>query len=411
MMRWQRFLVGVVAFGFWSDPGAETVEENPPVTLVVVTGISGAEEYQNVFASRSADWLAAGEQAGAETYAIGTDESETSDKERLRTILETEVHEEGGQLWLIFNGHGTFDGAAGKFNLRGRDVSAKELSEWLKPCQRELAVVNGFSASAPFVNALSGPNRVIISATKSGYELNFSRFGGFVADAIGSLEADLDKDGQVSLLEAFLSGARETDEYYQLDGRLASEHAVIDDTGDQRGTTYDFYRGVRVVKQSKEKLKPDGRRAHQFHLIRSEFEKQMPPALRERRDALELDVLALRDQKASFDDETTYYEAMEPLLLELAALYGEVEAAIAAQESETTATVNPNPVTPEAEEAIVEMPLEDGAETESETDSDSGSSPASKEAEAPEDSESEPAEPAPSPSEASSEEPTPVVEP
>jgi hypothetical protein len=313
---------------------ADEVLADDQVTLVIVTGIAGAEEYENVFSEWSRKWLDAGETAGVKIYSIGIEEEErVTNRDRIKTILEEEIAIETGQLWLVLNGHGTFNGEKGKFNLKGPDISAKDLADWLKPCKRPLALVSGFSASAPFINGLSGPNRVILSATKSGYEVNYSRFGGYVSDAIGSLEADLDKDGQVSLLEAFLKGARDTDEFYQLEGRLSSEHALIDDTGDQRGTGVDWYRGVRVIKKSKDRIKPDGRRAHQFHLVRSEFEQHMPKDQRGKRDALEIKVLELRDQKDAFDNESDYYTRLEVLLLDLAELYGEVEAQMASESS------------------------------------------------------------------------------
>lgn len=326
-------LCATVCFG--SSSLGDEIEADDQVTLVVVTGIAGANEYEETFSRWSTNWLDAGETAGATLYSIGIEAEEgTTDRDRIKTILEKETAIETGQLWLVLNGHGTFNGEKGKFNLKGPDISAKDLAEWLKPCKRPLALVSGFSASAPFINGLSGPNRVILSATKSGYEVNYSRFGGYVSDAIGNIEADLDKDGQVSLLEAFLKGARDTDEFYQLEGRLSSEHALIDDTGDQLGTGFDWYRGVRVIKKSKDRIKPDGRRAHQFHLLRSEFEQHMPKDLRDKRDALEIQVLELRDQKDSFDDEGTYYARLEVLLLKLAALYGDVEAQMASGTSD-----------------------------------------------------------------------------
>lgn len=298
-------------------------------TLVVVTGIAGAPEYETVFAQRSARWRQAGKTAGAKVHSIGEGEpNEQSDKERLRSLLEAEARQEEGTLWIILNGHGTFDGKQGKFNLRGRDVSAEELAKWLEPCRRPLAVVNGFSASAPFIQALSKTNRVILSATKSGYEMNYSRFGGYFSESIDNLEADLDKDGQVSLLEAFLMATRDTEEFYSLDGRLASEHALLEDTGDQRGTEADWYQGVRIVKKPKGDAVPDGRRAHQFHLIQSEFERRMPKELRKQRDALEFKLLELRDRKASLE-ESEYSKKLEAILLQLSEFYARAEDSMA----------------------------------------------------------------------------------
>ena len=101
-------------------------------------------------------------------------------------------------------GHGTFDGREAKFNLRGPDVTDVELADWLLPFKRPVVVINCASASGPFINRLSGANRVVVTATKSGNEINFARFGQYIAEAIADPRADLDKDGQVSLLEAFL---------------------------------------------------------------------------------------------------------------------------------------------------------------------------------------------------------------
>ena len=49
-------------------------------------------------------------------------------------------------------------------------------------------------------------------------------------------KADLDKDDQVSLLEAFLTASVRTAEFYEETSRLATEHALIDDNGDRRSS-------------------------------------------------------------------------------------------------------------------------------------------------------------------------------
>ena len=133
-------------------------------------------------------------------------------------------------------GHGTFDGKEAKFNLRGPDLSAADLAEWLKPFRRPVAVINCASASSPFINKLSATNRVIIAATRSGYEQNYARFGEYISSAVADPQADLDKDGQTSLLEAFLMASRRVAEFYNTEGRLATEHALLDDNGDGLGT-------------------------------------------------------------------------------------------------------------------------------------------------------------------------------
>ena len=161
-------------------------------------------------------------------------------------------------------GHGTFDGKEAKFNLRGPDLSATELAAWLKPFRRPVIVINCASSSSPFLNQLSAPERIIVTATRSGYEDNFARFGKFMAEAIADPAADLDKDGQTSLLEAFLMASRRVKEFYEADGRLVTEHALLDDNGDGLGTPADFFRGVRAVKKPVEGGSVDGVRANQI---------------------------------------------------------------------------------------------------------------------------------------------------
>ena len=90
-------------------------------------------------------------------------------------------------------------------SICGADLSDVELAEWLAPVKRPVVVINCASASGPFLNRLSGNDRVVVTATKSGHETNFARFGQYLAEAIADPHADLDKDGQVSLLEAFLT--------------------------------------------------------------------------------------------------------------------------------------------------------------------------------------------------------------
>jgi hypothetical protein len=74
------------------------------------------------------------------------------------------------------------------------------------------------------------------------------------------------------------------------------------------------------VKRAADGAALDGLHAHQFHLIRSEMERQLSPALRERRNELERAIEELRatKEKVSADD---YYRQLEVLLLELARLY------------------------------------------------------------------------------------------
>jgi hypothetical protein len=242
------------------------------------------------------------------------------DRERLRAALAEKSSAGLEPLWVVLIGHGTFDGREAKFNLRGPDVTDSELAEWLKPIRRPLAIINGASASGPFLNRLSGEGRVVVTATRSGDEQNFARFGGHIAEAIADPRADLDKDGQTSLLEAFLTASSRVDEFYRTRSRLATEHALIDDNGDRLGTPADWFRGVRATKRARDDSEPDGIRSHQFHLVRNERERRMPAASRKRRDELERSMADLRAKKARLPEDE-YYAQLESILIEIARLY------------------------------------------------------------------------------------------
>ena len=243
-----------------------------------------------------------------------------SDRDRLRSALDSLVGSGSGAVWLVLIGHGTFDGREAKFNLRGPDLTDAELAGWLAPIKRPIAILDGSSSSGPFLAKLSAENRVVVTATRSGDEPNFARFGGFLADSIADPTADLDKDGQVSLLEAFLTAAARTAEFYKSKSRLATEHALIDDNGDKLGTPADWFRGVRATKRAKDGASADGLRAHQLHLVPSDRERSLPPDVRRRRDQLELDLAELRDRRTHLTEDE-YFTQIEPLMLEIARLY------------------------------------------------------------------------------------------
>jgi hypothetical protein len=302
-------------------PGSSLAQTNDQRTIVIVVGAAGEPQFGEQFSQWAGLWKQAAAKGGLKTLVVGEEkENPTNDRTRLLTVLTNEAAKPDGELWLVFIGHGTYDGRSAKFNLRGPDMSAADLAAVLKPCRRPLAVIQCASASGPFINALSGPDRVIITATRSGYEVNATRFGGYLAKAIADPAADLDKDGQTSLLEAFLLASREVAQFYKESGRLATEHALLDDNGDGLGTSADWFRGVRAVKTAANGKSVDGVRAHQFHLIRSEVEQELSPAARVRRNELEKQLSELRSWKESLPEDD-YYRQLEDILVKIARLY------------------------------------------------------------------------------------------
>lgn len=299
--------------------------EDKPCVLIVV-GAPGAAESKGQFERWAGSWQVAGEKAGAESIKIGLAESAgVIDHDRLHSVLAEKAKASRQPLWIILIGHGTYDGREAKFNLQGPDVTDVELAEWLAPVKRQIVLINCASARGPFINRLSSPNRVVVTATKSGFEMNSTRFGQYLAETITDPRADLDKDGQVSLLEAYLTASSRVDEYYRVHSQLASEHALLDDNGDKLGTPASWFRGVRVTQRAKDGAALDGIRAHQLHLIPSDRERGMPAEVRQRRDELELSIATWRDQKDKLKDDE-YYARLEKLMVELARLYRELQA-------------------------------------------------------------------------------------
>lgn len=303
-------------------------EEGAQPRVLVIVGAEGAEEYLPRFQKAAAWWKDAALAAGAAHEAIGLEPAGAgaTDRERLeKRIAELAAEEKAGPLWLVLIGHGTFDGRAAKFNLRGPDFTDAELAGWLRGFPGRVAAVNTASASGTFVKALSGPDRVVVTATKSPAEVNYARFGEFLAEAIrGKAEADLDNDDQVSLLEAYLFAADRVRGFYEKEGRLATEHAQLDDTGDGFGTRPEGFEGVVARELAREGATPDGELAHQFILVPNAFERRLTAAQRDRRDTLEREVKALNRRRAELGDDA-YYAAVEPLLLEIARIYDRVK--------------------------------------------------------------------------------------
>lgn len=294
-------------------------------TVIVVVGAPGSDEYERKFSKWSENWEAAAKSAEAHFVRIEhspqqADSKEPDDASVLKETLQALEGSPTEAVWLVLIGHGTFDGKKAKFNFRGPDATAEELAQWLTRLSMPVAVINCASSSGPFVNALSGPNRVIVTSTKSGAEQNYSRFGEHIALAIADDKADLDKDGQTSLLEAYLSASASVQDFYKTESRLATEHALIDDNADGLGTPADWFQGYRAVRSAKEGSLPDGNRANQFVLIQNSQDRELPAEVKQKRDELELSIAELRTQKAKLSEED-YYERMEPVLLELARLY------------------------------------------------------------------------------------------
>ncbi len=135
------------------------------------------------------------------------------------------------EVVVILIGHGSFDGKDGSFNLVGPDMSADDFAKLLAGVKAQRIVfVNTAASSGAFVQPLAGPGRAIITSTKTGGEKNEPVFAQFFADAFGDPAADTDRNGRISLAEAFEYAKSKAAATYTKAGTILTEHAMLDDS-------------------------------------------------------------------------------------------------------------------------------------------------------------------------------------
>lgn len=203
------------------------------VYYVTVAGLGGEPDYEQRFTGLAHDLDKTFKASGADAHVYTLTGGEAT-REHLREILTQVAHEAMPEddFVLVLIGHGSFDGVEYKFNLPGPDVSGAELAQLCDgiPAKRQL-IVNTTSASGGSISFLEKPGRGVIAATKNGSEKNATVFARYWVEALHDPDADVDKNDAISALEAFQYAERKTAEFYESEKRLATEHAVFDDTG------------------------------------------------------------------------------------------------------------------------------------------------------------------------------------
>ena len=218
--------------------------------LLVVVGLGGDEEN----AARFHGWAAALVDAARTRHGLPADhvtylgEDPGRDPGRIagrstREGIEAAIGRiaatarPGDRIFIVLIGHGATATGEPRFNLPGPDLTAQEFGRLIgRLAAWQVAVVNTASASGSFIPALTGKDRAVVAATRTDGERNQARFGEFFVEAYATDAGDIDKDGRISILEAFTWARRRVVESYERDGQLLTEHAVLDDNGDGKGT-------------------------------------------------------------------------------------------------------------------------------------------------------------------------------
>jgi hypothetical protein len=224
---------------------AASQNADPGKYAVIISGASGEAAYAKQFQQ----WTTALQAALLGRFGFARDRVKllterpadssavpaTADEvKKLFASLRTELNPDS-VLFLFLIGHGSFDKEA-KFNLLGPDLSAGEYNALLSGLPtRRIVVFNMASASGEFIKPLAAKGRIVITATRSGQENNATRFTEYFIAALQASDADTDQDGHISVLEAFNYANRLTAEFYTRAGRLATEHALLEDNADGVG--------------------------------------------------------------------------------------------------------------------------------------------------------------------------------
>ena len=218
--------------------------------LVVIVGAGGGEIYREVFHRWALQLLDAARDdfgLGAEQITYLGERPETapdritarSTRENVELTFHTLADNAApdDEIFVVLIGHGSGSGEQSKFNIPGRDLSAAEYGALLdRFVTQRIAFINTTSASGDFIDALSGPNRAIVTATRDAAQNNQTVFPRFFVEAFSAEVADLDKNARVSLLEAYSYASLEVKRFYEDDGRMLTETSQIDDNGDGEGS-------------------------------------------------------------------------------------------------------------------------------------------------------------------------------
>jgi hypothetical protein len=222
---------------------AQTTKKKVPIDpnkfAVIINGAGGEPEYAKQFEQWSKELGSVlSERFGFDSKQINVlAEKQATAEEVKRTFatLKTRL-DANNTLFVFLIGHGSFDGKESKFNLVGPDLAASEYNVLLSALPtRRVVVFNMASASGEFIKSLAAKGRIVVTATRNGQETNATRFTGFFIAALNASDGDTDQDGHTSVLEAFVYATRLTDDFYKRAGRLATEHAMLDDNGDGVG--------------------------------------------------------------------------------------------------------------------------------------------------------------------------------
>lgn len=287
------------------------------IYYVTVAGLGGEPDYEQDFTQLATDLDKLLKTVGPDAHVYTLTDATRANLTQALTRVAAEAKPDDDFV-LILIGHGTFDGFQYKFNLVGPDITAQDLARLCDQIRsKRQLIVNTTEASGGSVIVLQRSGRAVISATKDGNEKNATVFARYFVQALHDPQADLDKNNAISALEAFEYAQRHTADFYDSQKRLATEHAVFEDTGDHDPT------------RTPETDTGEGLFLSNFTLIRlgaaqQAYNNPAKRALLAQKEQLERQIDTLKYRKAAMSQDD-YKQQLTQALLELAKVQEQLE--------------------------------------------------------------------------------------
>jgi hypothetical protein len=284
---------------------------------VIVAGLGGEPDYEQRFTAAAKDLDRIFKAAGPTSHVYtltGQQATAAQFRDKMSAVARDAKPEDDFTLILI--GHGSFDGVDYKFNFVGPDLTATEIATLCNSiASRRQLIVDTTSASGGALKAFERGGRAIITATKSGTEKNATVFARYWVEALQDSAADTDKSDSISAMEAFTYASKKTAAFYDSQKRLATEHAVFNDSGsgeparapgNGQGTFMATFTIVRLGTSQQASNDPGKR------------------ALLQKKDQLEEKIDTLKYQKPAMDPDD-YKNQLKDALLQLAKVQEELD--------------------------------------------------------------------------------------
>ena len=271
---------------------------------LIVGGLGGQAKYQEQFDEQVEALVAAARRTAGNQSRVAVLTGETATREAIeKTVADLKGKVKAADTFAVFLvGHGSYDGEAYKLNLPGPDIDGDAFAALLAevPARSQL-VMNATSASGAVLETWAAENRTLITATRSGFERNATRFAKHWADALSSNAADINKNGVISAQEAYDFASRSVADSFESEGLLATEHPQL------VGSTAERFNVARLTAR----VAPQTAQAQGLEAEVTRIEGEIE-ALRARREQMQPDA---------------YLNELQTLLVELATVQGQIDAA------------------------------------------------------------------------------------